>query len=125
MCDVVCINVQYLHFISFSLLFPFTIWLLMACHPAVWLHHIADNGGEVHQGASNWPLRGSKGSHHEGGIRAIGFVTGPLVARKGTVNNQMIHISDWLPTLAHLAGITPNASLAAKLDGFNQWETIR
>ncbi|PVD28419.1 hypothetical protein C0Q70_11006 [Pomacea canaliculata] len=84
----------------------------------------SDNGGEVNQGASNWPLRGSKGSHHEGGIRAIGFVTGPLVARKGTVNNQMIHISDWLPTLAHLAGITPNASLAAKLDGYNQWETI-
>lgn len=59
-----------------------------------------DNGGAVTKGASNWPLRGSKGQLWEGGIRAVGFVHSMLLDQKvtGTVSNALMHVTDWFPT---------------------------
>ena len=34
----------------------------------------SDNGGNINKGASNYPLKGHKGSLNEGSIRSIGFV---------------------------------------------------
>ncbi len=51
-----------------------------------------------------------------------GFVWSQNLQTKGYINNELIHISDWYPTLLHVAG--SNASTDG-LDGFNQWETIR
>ena len=64
----------------------------------------ADNGGTG--SSSNWPLRGGKHSIYEGGCRGASFVNSPLIptSARGTVNHQLLHAADWLPSLVSLAG---------------------
>lgn len=82
-----------------------------------------DNGGLVKQGGgSNWPLRGFKGSLWEGGIRGVAFVHGDILGRRQVVSNDLMHVSDWYPTLVNLAGGSLNDTLP--LDGVDQWKML-
>ena len=42
----------------------------------------SDNGGAREEGASNWPLRGSKGTILEGGIKGRAFVHSPIIPER-------------------------------------------
>lgn len=67
-----------------------------------------DNGGPAAgfdgNFASNWPLRGVKRSPWEGGVRGSGFVWSPLIEKPRRVASQLMHITDWLPTLITAVG---------------------
>lgn len=65
----------------------------------------SDNGGDPFYRSFNYPLRGYKRTLWEGGVRANGFVHGQMLKRKGVISRDLIHVTDWYPTLLNLAGI--------------------
>ena len=69
----------------------------------------------------NEPLRGRKGQLYEGGIRvpAVAHWPGKLSARKLPAP---VHVIDWMPTLAGLAGFEQEEDL--KWDGEDLWPVL-
>lgn len=67
-----------------------------------------DNGGPAAgfniNAASNYPLRGVKNTLWEGGVRGAGLIWSPLLKKESKVSDQMMHISDWMPTIIEAAG---------------------
>lgn len=88
---------------------------------------LSDNGGQPwgpHASRSfNWPLRGTKATLWEGGTRAAAFLWSPLVAKRRRVSQQLMHITDWLPTLYSAAGGKPGR-LSRQLDGRDMWHAL-
>ncbi|XP_077533055.1 arylsulfatase I-like [Haemaphysalis longicornis] len=87
----------------------------------------SDNGGTPlgpHSTRSyNWPLRGAKFGLWEGSTRVPAFLWSPLLAKKRRVYKQLMHITDWLPTLYSAAG--GNATkLKGSLDGIDMWRHL-
>ncbi|CAL1302037.1 unnamed protein product [Larinioides sclopetarius] len=88
---------------------------------------VSDNGAEVNpkEGGygSNYPLRGNKETPWEGGIRLPAIIWSPLLnLKKPHVAKQMMHVSDWLPTLYRAAGGDPHE--LGLIDGFDMWNTL-
>ncbi|XP_046851243.1 arylsulfatase B-like [Xenia sp. Carnegie-2017] len=86
-----------------------------------------DNGGAPNGMEKNWgcnfPLRGGKNTLWEGGVRGVAFVHSPLLIDKKRVSNEMIHVTDWLPTLYSVAGGDLD-DIRIRLDGYNMWDVI-
>jgi len=71
--------------------------------------------------ARNGPYRGKKGTVYEGGIRTPALVSWPgkLEPRD---EHSPVHVADWFPTLAGLAGYKPKDDL--KWDGEDRWPVL-
>ena len=67
----------------------------------------SDNGGAPQHGASNAPLRGSKGTTWEGGMRVPCIMRWPGVIGPGAECTELTTAMDFLPTLTRLAGRNP------------------
>ncbi|XP_034476156.1 arylsulfatase B [Drosophila innubila] len=89
-----------------------------------------DNGGPTDgfnlNFASNYPLRGTKNTLWEGGVRGAALVWSPRLTKLPRLSEQTMHISDWLPTLVEAAGgeqALANLS-KANLDGMSIWSAL-
>ncbi|XP_046466733.1 arylsulfatase B [Neodiprion pinetum] len=86
-----------------------------------------DNGAQteglhVNYG-SNYPLRGLKFSMFDGGVRGVGCIYSPLIVNSSRVSNELMHITDWMPTLYSAAG--GDVKVLGELDGVDQWPTLK
>lgn len=70
----------------------------------------------------NGPYREGKGTNYEGGTRVVALASWPGHIKAGTTNNEILHVVDWYPTLAHLAGAS--TARCKTLDGIEMWKTI-
>ena len=84
----------------------------------------SDNGAPTSQGGgvnggSNYPYRGGKMYYYDGGVRVPAYVHSPLIPKplRGSEFTGLFHATDWLPTLARLAGAS--AGDVAFADGFD------
>lgn len=82
----------------------------------------SDNGGDPEYGANNSPLRGGKGSLLEGGTRAPSFIYAPKFL-KSRVSRQLMHVTDWLPTL--LTAVGGQSLDLGDIDGLDQWQSLK
>ena len=85
--------------------------------------------------ANNYPLRGSKGTDFQGGVRVAAFVTGGLLPAsvRGTTLSarQRIHVADWYSTFCFLAKVPADDESAAvaagdipPIDSVNVWPLL-
>jgi arylsulfatase A-like enzyme len=71
---------------------------------------------------SNAPLRGGKGSLHEGGVRLVAIFNWPGKLKPAVVNEPVDHV-DVMPTLLKLAG-APDNPPDHPMDGKDIWPTL-
>lgn len=57
-----------------------------------------------------------------GGVRGAGFIHSPLLSAKGRVSMELMHVTDWLPTLYSKAGGDIKDLL--NVDGYDLWNTL-
>ncbi|KAI5699494.1 hypothetical protein M8J75_003847 [Diaphorina citri] len=72
---------------------------------------------------SNYPYRGVKNTLWEGGVKVPAILWSPQIQQNPRVSLQMMHISDWLPTLYTAAG-GDTSRLPLNIDGLDQWSSL-
>lgn len=82
---------------------------------------LPESGDFVHgsNAGSNWPLRQGKGTLFDGGVRTLSFIWAHNMRRRGYMTDQLVHVSDWLPTLHEAAG--GNAEDLKNITGHSHW----
>lgn len=108
---------------------------------------LSDNGapsiGLYETPGSNYPMRGVcfistiifilisinyhkyfqiKNTIFEGGIRGAACIFSPLINKTSRISEELMHMSDWLPTLYSAAG--GKLSDLGEIDGVNQWDYL-
>ena len=90
----------------------------------------SDNGGSSSAG-NNHPLKGTKGSDWQGGIRVNAFVSGGFLpeSMREQKTEGYIHLADWYATFSKLAGVDPTDEVAASaglpaIDSLDMWPLI-
>ncbi|XP_076645892.1 arylsulfatase B [Halictus rubicundus] len=87
---------------------------------------LTDNGapsiGKHRNWGSNYPLRGTKYTLYEGGVRGVAAIWSPRIQKAARVSNQLVHMTDWLPTLYSAAG--GDLQDLGEIDGMDQWQII-
>lgn len=89
----------------------------------------SDNGGpsgSSSNSANNFPLRGSKYSDFEGGVRVRAFAAGGLIPehRVGVTVKAFMHVCDWYATFLRLAGSLSLHDESAAVLGLPQPDSI-
>jgi arylsulfatase A len=82
----------------------------------------SDNGGSIPHGSNNKPLRGSKASTWEGGIRVCTIAWWPGKVPADTSSDAITSMMDVLPTLAKLGG--GKVPTDRKIDGVDIWPVL-
>lgn len=89
----------------------------------------SDNGGHPKGGGNNDPLRGTKGSEWEGGVRVPAIIRWTGALPSGLVVDQVTGYVDMLPTLCDLAGVDDRGgkpldgrSMLPVLKGTGKWD---
>ena len=60
-------------------------------------------------------------------MRGAGFIWSPMLRRAPYTSHHLMHITDWLPTLLHVASSSQGSdsfSLPRELDGLDQWDAL-
>jgi arylsulfatase A-like enzyme len=83
----------------------------------------SDNGGAPFTGASNRPLRGSKFTTFEGGLRVPFIMSWPRQLPKGHVYPYRVSTLDLMPTILEAVGIPVRAT--SELDGESILEAVK
>ena len=86
----------------------------------------SDNGGCPTAGGRNYPLRGTKGSLFEGGVKVESFIYSPMFSSKlqGSSYSNVFHVSDWFPTILDMAGVKYSPKSKYALDGVSHLDAI-
>lgn len=92
--------------------------------------YASDNGGAAlwPNVGNNYPLRGTKGSYFEGGVRVRAFLRPPerLLGPRHEkfVYSGLFSVLDWLPTILSALGLPDSRRDPTDVDGVDQWFAI-
>ncbi|MCA9191906.1 MAG: sulfatase-like hydrolase/transferase [Planctomycetales bacterium] len=84
---------------------------------------MTDHGGDPNFGGSNLPLRGTKATLFEGGIRVPCIIRWPKRIRANSINDSICWAMDMYPTFCEAAGVDFSND-QQRLDGVSLWPNI-